>query len=127
MSWRSREQLGAEIGRLRTERGIECGELARRLSERSCLDYSPERIERIERSGQGLSTAALLTVAEILEVDVEQLLRDDHQQEQASRRRALDRAVDGVSNASEVVRAIESAEQIVADYFAVEALVGKSR
>ena len=71
MGYLTQIEVGAKIARLRDERGV----AQRRLAAEIGLD--PSALSRVESGERGLAVSELVTIAEFLDVSMDELLRDD--------------------------------------------------
>jgi len=106
VTYRTRDEVAERVRELREEREMSQRKLAEALS------IDPASMNRIEKGERGISTGELVAIAEALQVDVDSILRVE---EPAYALRA--NCPDG-----EVRRSLDFFRDVIADYFAVEAL-----
>jgi transcriptional regulator with XRE-family HTH domain len=105
-AYRTREEVAGRIRELREERDIRQRQLA------GIVGLDPASMNRIESGERGLSTGELVEIAQALQVDVDTILR---KQEPALALRAD-------CGRDEVRESLDFFREVIADYFAVEAL-----
>lgn len=108
MGYRTNEQLGEEIARLRTANGLSQPELG------EAIGLDQPAISRIENGQRGISARELLALARALEVTPEQLLEEDAL--------ALSWRADADDAATR--EAVEIFNSVIADYLAFETVGG---
>ena len=106
MAYRTPVEVGARIRELREERGISQRKLA------VSVGLDPAAMSRIESAERGLSTGELVAAAQALDVEVDVILRTP---EPAYALRAT-------CSADAVRDGLGAFRDVIADYFAVEAL-----
>ncbi len=105
-TYRTREQVAQRVRELRQERELS----QRKLAE--AIGVDPASMNRIESGERGISTGELVAIAEALRVDVDAILRLV-EPSFALRANCGD---------DEVRETLASFRDVIADYFAVEAL-----
>jgi transcriptional regulator with XRE-family HTH domain len=106
MTYRTREEVAQRVRELRDERGLS----QRKLAE--AIGVDPASMNRIESGQRGISTGELVAIAEALQVDVDIILRVE-EPSFALRANCGD---------DEVRESLEFFRDVIADFFAVEAL-----
>lgn len=106
VTYRTRDEVAQRVRELREERDIS----QRKLAE--ALGIDPASMNRMEKGERGISTGELVAIAEALHVGVDTILRVE---EPAYALRAT--CADG-----EVRESLDFFREVIADYFAVEAL-----
>jgi transcriptional regulator with XRE-family HTH domain len=106
MTYRTREEVAERVRELREERGLSQRKLA------AAIEVDPASMNRIESAQRGISTGELVSIAEALGVSVEHILRTA---EPAFALRAN-------CSDDEVRDSLTFFREVIADYFAVEAL-----
>jgi hypothetical protein len=107
MAYRTREEVAARIRELREEREMTQRTLA------TTVGLDPAAMNRVESGERGLSTGELVGIAEALGVDADDILR--------SGQPSL--ALRAACGDGEVAQSVDFFRDVIADYFAVEALV----
>lgn len=72
MGYRTEQQIVEKIVELRGKHNVTKKELA------NALGVNPSAVSRLEAGQRGLAAAELTTIAELLGVSTDELLRDDH-------------------------------------------------
>jgi transcriptional regulator with XRE-family HTH domain len=106
MTYRTREEVAQRIRELRDEREVS----QRKLAE--AIGVDPASMNRIESGRRGISTGELVAIAEALQVDVDTILRVEEPSF----------ALRASCGDDEVRESLSFFREIIADYFAVEAL-----
>lgn len=108
-TFRSKEELGAEVARLRNEAGMHQRELAERLA------IDPSALSRAESGERGFAVQELAIIAGLFGVTIDALLLDE---DAAFALRAEEGSDDAVRDA------VALFNQVVDDYFAFKTAAG---